>query len=120
MSTVRFRLSVLRVARRLSQRRLAALAGLRPDTVSALERGKSTAVHFDTVARICEVLECEPADLLELERDAHRVPVLGGPDEDEIVRERLAKPGRTIDGPSFVAELLKEGGKPDAAGPRRR
>ncbi len=114
MGRVISRLAVVRAKRHLSQRRLAALAGVRPDTVSALERGKSGGIQFDTLARICEALDCEPGELFELEPDSHRVPVLGGTDEDEIVRQRLREPGRVVDGPSFVAELLKEGEKRQA------
>lgn len=83
------RLPILRAERRLSQRQLAALAGVRPDTISALERGESTGIRFDTLARLCEVLECDPGDLFEVEEDFHRVPVLGGPDEDDLARQRL-------------------------------
>jgi len=108
MGSVRVNLPVLRVERRLSQRQLAVLAGVRPDTVSALERGESAGIRFDTLARLCEVLNCGPGDLLALEDDGHRVPVLGSVDEDEIIRQRLAEPGRRVDGPSFVAELVKE------------
>ena len=118
MGRVRSRLTIVRAQRHLSQRRLAALAGLRPDTVSALERGKSAGIQFDTLARICEALECEPGELFEYEPDSHRVPLLGGPDEDEIVRQRLREPGRIVDGPSFVAELSRQGGKPRARGDR--
>ncbi|MBI3977700.1 MAG: helix-turn-helix domain-containing protein [Chloroflexi bacterium] len=53
MSRVRVRIPALRAERRLSQRQLAALAGLRPDTVSALERGESAGIRFDTLARLC-------------------------------------------------------------------
>ncbi len=119
MGKVISRLTVLRAQRHMSQRQLAALAGLRPDTVSALERGKSAGIHFDTLARICEALDCEPGELFELETDSHRAPVLGGPDEDEIVRQRLQEPLRIVDGPSFVAELLKESEKREAEGGRR-
>jgi putative transcriptional regulator len=98
----------IRARRRLSQRQPALLAGVRPDTVSALERGESTGIRFDTLVRLCEALDCSPGDLLEVEADSHSVPVLGGPDEDEILRERLAEPGRSVDGPTFIAELLEE------------
>ncbi len=108
MGRIKLRLPIVRAERRLSQRRLAALAGVRPDTVSALERGKSAGIQFDTLARICEALDCEPGELFEIEPDSHWVPILGGPDEDEIVRQRLREDGRIVDGPSFVAELLKE------------
>ena len=111
MSTVRLRLPALRARRQVSQRQLAALAGVRPDTVSALERGASAGIRFDTLAVLCDALGCEPGDLFELERDRHQVPVLGGPDEDELVRRRLGEPGRRVDGPSFVAELLQSAGR---------
>jgi hypothetical protein len=38
----------------------------------------------------------------------HRVPALGGPDEDDILRQRLAETERTVDGPSLIAELNEE------------
>lgn len=109
MTTIHFTLSRIRERRRLSQRQLAAIAGMRPDTISALERGKSTGIQFETLARLCDVLDCEPGDLLDVERDrdTHEVPVLGGPDEDAILEERLRSRGKVVDGPSFLAELLK-------------
>lgn len=119
MGTVISRLAVMRARRHLSQRRLAAIAGIRPDTVSALERGKSAGIQFETLARICEALECEPGDLFEFEPDSHRVPVLGGADEDEIIRQRLQEQGRNVDGPSFVAELLRESKDRQAKASRR-
>jgi putative transcriptional regulator len=107
MSSVALHLGILRTRRRLSQRQLAALAGLRPDTISALERGESTGIRFDTLARLCDVLGCEPGDLLTMEDDGHEVPVLGGPDEDDLIRRRLSEVGTRVDGPSFVAELMR-------------
>ncbi len=106
MDTVHLRLTVLRAERRLSQRQLAALAGVRPDTVSALERGESTGIRFDTLARLCDVLACDPGDFFEIKHDTQVVPVLGGPDEDDVVRRRLQEPGRRVDGASFLKELL--------------
>jgi putative transcriptional regulator len=110
MSRVTLRLPELRAKKRLSQRQLSALAGVRPDTVSALERGKSYGIRFETLARLCDALGCEPGELFEIEHDSDEAPVLGGPDEDELLRQRLADPGRVIDGPSFVRELLGETG----------
>jgi putative transcriptional regulator len=111
MSEVRVALSTLRAQRGLSQRQLAALAGLRPDTVSALERGTSAGIRFDTLARLCEVLECDPGELFEINLDEHHVPTLGGPEEDNLIRDRLRDDQARIDGPSFLAELLKESRK---------
>ncbi len=111
MADVRLNLPVLRAERRLSQRQLAALAGVRPDTVSALERGEAGGIRFETLARLCEALDCEPGEIVTLDREAHRAPVLGGSDEDEIIRERLRDTDKRVDGPSFVAELLREAGQ---------
>jgi putative transcriptional regulator len=113
VARIRVQLPEARARRRLSQRQLAALAGVRPDTVSALERGESAGIRFDTLAGLCEVLDCEPGDLLAVERDTHRLPVLGGPDEDTVVEARLKHTGRRVDGPSFVAELLRASGRPN-------
>jgi putative transcriptional regulator len=94
VSTIHLRLAILRAERQLSQRKLAEMARLRPDTISALERGETSAIQFETLARLCEALKCEPGDLLnKLERDTHQVPVLGGPDENEIIRRRLRESG---------------------------
>jgi putative transcriptional regulator len=104
---VRVHTQQLREERKLSQGELAARAGVRRDTVSALERGKTQGIQFDTLARLCEALACEPGDLLILV-EVEPPLVLGGDVEDAIVRERLANPGRRIDGPSFLQALLDE------------
>lgn len=109
MSTIMVELPVLRARRRLSQRQLAALAGVRPDTISALERGETHGIQFETLARLCEALRCSPGDILLFEAgDDHEAPTLGGPDEDEILARRIAELDRAprVDGPSFLAALM--------------
>ncbi|HLZ70640.1 MAG TPA: helix-turn-helix domain-containing protein [Dehalococcoidia bacterium] len=69
MSRIRLRLPELRASRRLSQRQVAAAAGIRPDTVSSLERGAVHGIQFETLARLCDALGCEPGDLFELDRN---------------------------------------------------
>ncbi len=115
MSELRLKLPELRRERHLSQRQLAAVAGVRPDTISALERGKTTGIQFDTLARLCEVLDCQPGDLFEFELDNHQIPVLGGPDEDDIILRRLEQNTKLVDGPSFLAELMKRADQQAAA-----
>lgn len=109
MAVLRLRLAEQRKSRRLTQRQLAAMTGVRPSTISALESGKSMGMQFDTLSHLCDVLRCQPGDLFDVRLDDHEVPVLGGPDEDEILLARLAEAdrGRLVDGPSFVAELLR-------------
>lgn len=111
MSDITLRLAEVRRRRHLSQRALAAMAGVRPDTVSELERGISKGIQFETLARLCAALDCTPGELFELRLDAidrHEVPVLGGADEDTILRARLGTEQRVVDGASFVAELMRE------------
>jgi len=111
VSSIFLRLSEVRKRRHLSQRALAAMAGIRPDTVSELERGVSKGIQFETLARLCAALDVTPGDLFELRLDAidqHEMPVLGGADEDEILRARLGTEQRIVDGASFVAELMRE------------
>ena len=88
MGVITVRLPILRAERGLSQRQLAALAGVRPDTISALERGASEGIRFDTLARLRDALGCEPGDILELAPEFHAVPLLGGPAEDDILLAR--------------------------------
>jgi putative transcriptional regulator len=90
MREISIRLGLLRVARGLTQQQLADATELRRDTISALERGKSQGITFDTLGRLCDALDCTPNDILALGETAHIVPVLGGEDEDEIIAERLA------------------------------
>ncbi len=71
--------------------------------------GGHAGYQFDTLARLCEALGCMPGDLLLFEpADGHEAPVLGGPDEDELLARRVAKfdCAPPVDGPSFLAALL--------------
>jgi len=44
---------------------LAAAAGITPVNLSVLKNGRARAIRFTTLTRICEVLGCQPGDLLE-------------------------------------------------------
>lgn len=46
-------------------RELALAAKLSPSVVSGLTTNRAKQAHFDTLSRLCKVLECEPGDLLE-------------------------------------------------------
>lgn len=107
MLAIRVQLPRLRMERRLSQRQLAAMAGVRPDTISAIERGEAHGIRFETLASLCEVLGCQPGDILDVQATVEPVPTLGGPDEDEIIYARMSQAERWIDGPSFVQELVR-------------
>lgn len=106
MASIHFRFTQERKRRRLSQEALAQIAGVRLETIRALEEGTARAMRFSTLARICEVLNCQPGDLFEVHLDEHSFPALGGPDEDEIVRARRTNPGALLDGPATMADIL--------------
>ncbi len=57
------RLRVLRQRRALSQRDLAALAGVTPATIARLESGEVDARHV-TVRKLASALKVEPSDLM--------------------------------------------------------
>jgi putative transcriptional regulator len=44
---------------------LAAAVGITEQNISLLKSGKVKGIRFETLAKICEVLECQPGDLLE-------------------------------------------------------
>lgn len=57
------RVNLLRVHRDIkTQKQLASMAGVKPNSVSAIEGGK-TAASFDTIARLTEALNVEAIDL---------------------------------------------------------
>ena len=105
MQGVTSHLAQVRKKRRLSQATLAQIAGVRIDTIQSIEDGTARTVHLSTLARICDVLHCQPGDLFEVPLGEHAFPVLGGPDEDEILRARRDT-GPLLDGPTVMAEFL--------------
>ncbi|MAA97565.1 MAG: Cro/Cl family transcriptional regulator [Stappia sp.] len=58
-------LDVMLARRKMRSRELAERIGITEQNVSLLKSGKVKGVRFDTLERICEVLECQPGDLLE-------------------------------------------------------
>jgi len=43
---------------------LAKLVGITPANISILKTGKAKAVRFSTLAKLCEVLKCQPGDII--------------------------------------------------------
>ncbi|WP_412565115.1 helix-turn-helix domain-containing protein [Thalassobius sp. MITS945101] len=59
------RLDVMLALRKMKSRELAERIGISEQNLSLLKSGKVKGVRFETLARICEVLQCQPGDLLE-------------------------------------------------------
>ena len=58
----------VRLARRkMRSKELAERVGITEQNVSLLKSGKVKGVRFDTLARICEALSCQPGDILSYE-----------------------------------------------------
>jgi putative transcriptional regulator len=55
-------------ARRMTLTELAERVGITLANVSILKTGKARAVRFSTLEAICDVLQCQPGDLLEYAR----------------------------------------------------
>jgi putative transcriptional regulator len=58
-------LDVMLAKRKMRSKELAELIGITEQNVSLLKSGKVRGVRFDTLSKICEVLDCQPGDLLE-------------------------------------------------------
>jgi DNA-binding Xre family transcriptional regulator len=54
---------------RLSLRGLASLADVPKDLVYRLDAGEARYIDLDALARLCQVLNCEPQDILKWELD---------------------------------------------------
>ena len=59
------RLDVMLATRKMKSRDLAAAVGITEQNISLLKSGKVKGIRFETLAKICEVLDCQPGDLLE-------------------------------------------------------
>jgi putative transcriptional regulator len=59
------RIDVELAKRKMSVGEFADRVGITPANVAVLKNGRAKAVRFTTLERICEVLACQPGDLLE-------------------------------------------------------
>ena len=67
--TIIVNLDVMLARRKMRSKELAERIGITEQNVSLLKSGKVKGIRFDTLERICEILECQPGDLLEYRRD---------------------------------------------------
>ena len=67
---VKINLDLLLVQRKMSLTKLSNKVGITMANLSILKRGKARAIRFSTLVALCEALDCEPGDLLQLEEDA--------------------------------------------------
>lgn len=60
-------LDVMLAKRKMRSKQLAELIGITEQNVSLLKSGKVKGVRFETLAKICDILDCQPADILRFE-----------------------------------------------------
>ncbi len=75
--TIIVNLDVMLARRKMRSRELAERVGITEQNISLLKSGKVRGVRFDTLEAICQVLQCQPGDILE-----YRPGDTGRPDED--------------------------------------
>lgn len=66
MSQIIVRLDVMLALRKMKAKDLAEQIGITEANLSLLRTGKVKGVRFETLAKICEALDCAPGDILEL------------------------------------------------------
>ena len=62
-------LDVMMAKRKMSLNELSEKVGLTLSNLSILNTGKAKAVRFSTLEMICQVLDCQPGDILEYVND---------------------------------------------------
>lgn len=67
---IRIDLDVMLARRKMKAKDLAERVGITEANLSLLRTGKVKGVRFETLAKICEALECKPGDLLDIEEGA--------------------------------------------------
>lgn len=64
-----FRLDRVMADRKISLNDLAEQVGIANVNLSKIKTGKVSAIRFSTLNAICDVLDCQPGDILEFQRD---------------------------------------------------
>jgi putative transcriptional regulator len=62
-------LDVVMAQRKMSLNELSERVGITLSNLSILKTGKAKAIRFSTLEKICEILECQPGDILEYQED---------------------------------------------------
>ena len=64
-----FNIDVMLAKRKMSVTELSQKVGITIANISVLKNGRAKAIKFSTLAKLCEVLDCQPGDLLEYRKD---------------------------------------------------
>ncbi|MGA5869004.1 helix-turn-helix domain-containing protein [Streptomyces cinereoruber] len=92
---------VMLARRKMSVGELAERVGITPANLAVLKNGRAKAVRFTTLAALCEVLDCQPGDLLRWEPETGQ-PETGQPETGQP--ETRAEAGTAGDTVAAVGE----------------
>ena len=67
--SIRINLDVVLAKKKMSVTELSEKVGITMANISILKNGTAKAIRFTTLDKICEVLECQPGDILEYTKD---------------------------------------------------
>lgn len=67
--TIIVELDVMLARRKMKSKELSERIGISEQNVSLLKSGKVKGIRFETLSKICEVLDCQPADILVYQPD---------------------------------------------------
>lgn len=62
---IKINLDILLIKRNMTVTQLAEEVGITQANISILKTGKAKAIRFSTLEKICQVLNCQPGDILE-------------------------------------------------------
>ena len=62
---IKFKVKVKLAEREMTQKELSERTGIRPPTISAICTGAIKHLPVEALDKICDVLDCQPADLME-------------------------------------------------------
>ncbi|MER7922674.1 helix-turn-helix transcriptional regulator [Streptomyces sp. NPDC096057] len=83
-------IDVMLARRKMSVGELADRVGITPANLAVLKNGRAKAVRFTTLAALCEVLECQPGDLLRWEAEDTAGDDVG----EDVAEDEQLRPAR--------------------------
>ncbi len=66
---IEINLDVMMAKRKISLKELSERVGITEANLSILKNNKAKAIRFSTLEALCEVLECQPGDLMEYKQE---------------------------------------------------
>ena len=66
-------LDVMLATRKMKLNTVAEQVGITPQNLSVLKAGRAKAIRFSTLEKLCEILDCQPGDILAFESAAKEI-----------------------------------------------